>query len=229
MNKFGKEEGIIYRIYNSNESDKVLLILNNAGEKKTLLCKNVRKSSSKTGQLIDLGNYISVRTISDYALPIVSEVFLKNAFLNWKREYKKLILLQTAFEILDKFLYEDDENIKIFNLLVDFLENSLYERPNYLLSVFLLQLLHHSGFGLNKEVNLNGFELNDSKGIMLSTTGSRILKSQKYIIISTFKDALKLRLGYGEEISMLKLHIGLIEDALNQELKSKQILLSILN
>lgn len=229
MSKFSQVHGLVYRVFNSKESDRILSLINSKGSKKTVLVKGARKSNSKKGSLIDIGNVLKIKIVESYSIPIASEIQLIQDFSEWKKNYKQLIFMQLLFEIIDKFTYEENDHPEMYKLLLNILDQDTFERPVYLLSVFIAKLLEYNGIlEYDYELNPTDNEVQENMSKFLAKEDIRIRKTQKYIEQNNVLEALKIRLTPTEEVKMLKLHVQMIETIIEQELKSKKILYSLI-
>src|SRR5690349_10124281 len=114
MNPITTIEGIIYRVYDSNAADKVITVLDTNGNKRALLAKGTKKQNSRKSHTIDLGNYVKVKIVEGYAVPVISEISLISENRNWKSELDKLVALQFMCEITDKFAIEENNDPRMF-------------------------------------------------------------------------------------------------------------------
>lgn len=244
MSKYSTKKGIIYRIYNSKEADKVINIIDENGERVSMLAKGVKKQKSKKSAAIEPGNLVSVKLVLGYAIPILSDIKVLNENLFWKKDYKSIVFLQFICEVIDKFVYENAENRNIYSVLVDVLNQTDEENRELAFAILLLHILSDSGNlpSLKQDVYLhrtirpeNMYSSYESVGYVSDSAPSkkekidpRINKTQRFILQSPFSTALKINLSQVEIIKMLKLHVDWIEMVLERELKSKKILYNIL-
>lgn len=218
MRKTRNIRGIIYRIFNSGDSDRIIHLINTNGSKEAILVKNGRKQTSRKSQSLEIGNLASLKVVDGYAVPILSDIKLINENLYWKNDLEKITSIQFIFEVLNYFCIEESEDRALFKTINDFLELKS-EDLIFLLSITLLQIMEISG---NTPLTAQSSE-NDSDEIP-----ERIQKTQAFIIRSDIKTALRVNLTELEKKKMLKLHVRWIEEIIERNLKSKPILYSIL-
>ncbi|MCA9386579.1 DNA repair protein RecO [Candidatus Dojkabacteria bacterium] len=211
--------GIIYRLYNSGATDKIVVAIDNKGSRLAMLAKGARKSSSKKSSYLEIGNYVKGSIIDGYAIPILNEVTVINEFSLWKKNVNGAIAIQFVCEIIDKFCIEDHEDLKLFNVFHDVLKRFDDNRLKMLLSIFCLKILDISGH--TPESAQLDFA-NDSN------ENSRIIKTQKFILNSPVELSIKVNLQPSEQEKMLQLHMHLIEEILEYPLKSRKILFNIM-
>src|SRR5436190_15815901 len=238
-------EGIIYRVYNSKESDKVINLLDKKGSKVSLLVKGVRKPKSRKAHTIDLCNYVTVNTIEGYTVPIANEISLKDEFLHWKKDFEKIVFLQFICEVIDKFSVEDSEDPELFNLLYSILKLKDIKDIRFLGSIFALKLLDITGnlpkleecivtftklipgeiFWVNTEVGYVSKEIQTPK----EQIPDSVYKTQQFILRNSVENSLKINLAQNEKKQMFKLHLDWLEIILDGRLKSRKVLVNAIN
>lgn len=232
-------KGIIYRVHNSGVSDKLFHILTSEGNKVSVVAKSVRNKSGKRSSLIEIGNFVEVKVLEGYNLPILTEIKVINEFREFKNDYNLIVILQVAMEIVDKFAYEGIEDSSLFINLVDLLSSKELKKS---ISIFILKVLSDSGhlFDINRFVDSNVeiskddkiFYSLDAPGYLSNSEGNillepRIFKSQKFFLQTEFKDSVRLSLEDSEWAELLKLHIRWFEQIMDIKLKSGKLLAGI--
>jgi len=247
MNQTKNFKGIIYKIFSSGPADKVVYLIDEEGRKNIFIAKGVKKQNSKKAYAIDLGNYLDIKIVEGYAVPILVETKALNEFTSWKKEYNRIILLQFFCEVIDKFCFEENKDAELFKVFYNTLILTT-DKIFYQSAVFLLKILNSTGnLPQLNECVVTGEELSisniyysqDHIGYLskkasnniqepLELISDRIIKTQKYIIDHSFQEALRVSLTKEEEVKMLLIEINWIENIIEKNLKSKEILLSIL-
>lgn len=241
MNPTANIKGIIYRMYNSSAADKVLYIIDHDGEKNIVIAKGVKKQNSKKAHSIDLCNYVNAKTVGGYNLPILTDIKLTDDFPHWKNDYRKIFYLHLFCEVIDKFCYEENKDAALFKILYNTLKQKT-ERVAYLASIFLLQILQTSGNlpELSRSIVSSDILASDSIYTLADNIGyvredetqygakitDRIYKTQRFAVSAKISEALRVQLTADEEHELLKLHLGWIEQIIDQ-LKSKELILNI--
>lgn len=239
--------GIIFKISNKESFDKVLTVILENGEKKSFLAKGVRKEKSRKSHSIDIGNYVKIKTIEGYTVPIVSEIELLNEFRNIKTDFKTLTFLQFFCEIINKFSHEDALEKELFLNFFDSLKNSTSNNIVLISIIFTLKILKDSGHlpDLSKSI-LNSSAMtsqncmltsehigyvkdSDESNVHKTKVDPTIYKIQRFIEISTFRLCLKLKVSEDDLKKILRIQVMWIEMILDKELKSKKMLLSCIN
>ncbi len=237
--------GIIYRLYNSGQSDKILHIVDKEGKKVSLLAKGIKKPGSKKAHSIDIGNHIQAKVVEGYNIPLLTEVNLLNEFSKWKQDYQRMIFLQFFCEVIDKFAYEENHHEELFDLFFNVL-NSKSEKTLLLASTFLIKLLNITGhlpplnqcvvtskalsaeevYYLVDHVGYVSDEVISRIGINADKVSERVVKTQKFLIEQSFNNAVKVQLTAEEEKRMFLIELNWVENVLDQKLKSKAMVLN---
>ena len=144
-----KTEGIIIKRRNSGELDRILTVLTRRDGKIQVKAPGVRKLTSRRSSHIELLN-LSMLTLyksSRGFFPIVTEAQSQEEFLPIKRTLEKIGLAYYVCELADSLCPENQENIRVFNLV----KEALYRlagklKDNFFVSDFEDKLLVTLGF-----------------------------------------------------------------------------------
>lgn len=240
-------KGIIYRIYNSGQSDKILHVIDQDGSKNTLLAKGAKKSTSRKSHSIELCNLIELKILDGYQLPLVTDIKVQSEFIEWKNNNAGMLLIQLFCEVIDKLCYENNQDKNLYSIFFDILNNF---NTNILIvsNAFLLKAIWHTG-SINSITSnaLTGLPLspdniyftNQLAGyiskedlarnieIMGESIPGRIAKSQKYIIENPISKSVNLEINDSDLMKMLQIALDWFEIITEQRLKSKSIILSL--
>lgn len=239
MSKFKKEKGIIYRIYDSGVKDKIINLINEKGEKITILAKGVKSANSRKSHSIEVGNLVECKIILGYSIPVLTGIKTLNEFSHWKKDFKNIYFLQMMCEVYNHFIVEEhgeSSNFEIFEAVL----NKDSQNKIFLIAILILKIMNESGMIPSLDSCLEtGNKLEQDK--IFKAVGSpgytsmggtkmdfRIVKVQNFACKSNISDVLKINLSEGESIKMLKLHVSWVEQVIERELKSKKILYSVL-
>lgn len=243
-------EGIIYRVYNSKEADKVINLIDKKGSSVPVLVKGVKKPKSRKAHTVDLCNHVIVNTIEGYNVPIANEIKLKDEFLQWKNDFKTIVFLQFICEALDKFTVEESSDPEIFTLFNSILKLNHNSNSNgkidlrFLVAIFALKLLYITGnlpklnecivtftelkpgeiYWVNTEIGYVSKQIQTPK----EPVADSIYKTQQYILKNTITNALKINLSENDKKQMLKMHLDWLEIILDGKLKSRKVLVNAL-
>lgn len=233
-------KGIIYRTYNSGATDKVVSILDESGKKVVAIAKGVKKQNSRKAHSIEIGNLIKASMISGYATPLITEVNLLNEFAKWKTDLKSITTLQFICEIIDNFSFEENPDPHIYLIFNEIL-NTEPSKITLILSYFIIKVLEASGNlpEINYYVNTGdpivvgeGYFSEDAIGYVTQDAASQnnkvnplIYKSQRFLLNSTLKNALRLDLTEELSNSMFRIHLNWLSQVLGKKLKSIDLLM----
>jgi DNA repair protein RecO (recombination protein O) len=249
MNPTKNIQGIIYRIYNSGASDKIIYILDREGQKNTILAKGVKKQNSRKAHSIDLGNLIDGKVVEGYSLPILSEIKLIKEFSFWKNSYSKIVLLQFFCEVIDRFSFEGNSDKDIFEIFSEILESWKFAENDsgkelYLACIFILKILEITGHLPNLEESIIsnnplkshsiysipesiGYVGEDDSGSFKDKVPDRIYKTQRFIVATSIRDSARVKLERDEQVKLFKIHLDWLEQVTGN-LKSREMVLQIL-
>lgn len=191
-------------------------MITHGGSRHAGLVKGAKKPNSKKSSLIEMGNLLKVKSIEGYAVPIVTDIAVKDEHSHWKKDYKSMIALQFMCDVVDKFCFDSIEEENLYNIFLEALRQKNSDEVIFICAIFGLKVLAATGHEPN-------FEDIDSGKI-----GDRITKTQRFALKSDFKNTLRVNLSPDEKRKMLKLHVTWIENAIERELKSKKVLYSML-
>lgn len=244
MNNTKSDTGIIYRIYNSGASDKLIYVLNEKGEKIKFLAKGVKKSSSRKSHSIELTNKVKIKSVEGYGVPILSEVKIISEYMQWREDFTSLGLAMMACECLDKVSYEDNPNSENYTKFTEFLEFG-FKNPLVSISYLMLNLMNSHGFlpEINSSVvdqeklsaeniyfseNIVGY-VND-KDIKKLEYGRKVApqipKIQKFMTENSLQKTLKVTLSEEFSLELFRISLRWFENSIESKIKSAQIFLN---
>ncbi len=238
--KYVLKKGIVFRINNSGVADKIISLVTQSGSRLSFVAKGIRKSKSRKSQLVDLGNFISFKLIDKYNLPIVTEINLEDEYIEWKKDFVSITVLQFICELLDKFLYEENDEKQIFDLLKSVLDNHQKDKLINLIIFFSINLLDIVGFlPAIKTCTVTGQELKPGKvfadSIHIGFVSDKADTSKEKVSDLVYKivcfanrnnllEVKKLDIKLGEQKVILGLLLNWLEIASEKRIKSKEIL-----
>jgi DNA repair protein RecO (recombination protein O) len=144
-----KAEGIVLRTFDFRETSRIATFFTKEHGKVSGILKGIRKDSKKFGSSLDL---FSVNDIVYYQyrnsdLHLISQCDLKQYFLSVRQDLAKTLAATYVLELINKIMPVEEKNIKIYQLLLDFLgslEGAKDVHP--LVHGFQIKTLLHSGF-----------------------------------------------------------------------------------
>ncbi|MFS8130573.1 MAG: DNA repair protein RecO [Candidatus Dojkabacteria bacterium] len=241
-------KGIIYRVFNSGAQDKVVYLIQEDGTKLACIAKSVKKAGSRKAHALEIGNLVTLKALPGN-LASITEMSLVKEFNDWKKDFKGMVLLQLLCEVMDDFCYEENKDVELYEILYNTLEYGS-EKQLFAASAFLLELLDHSGVlpELDKclvtEDSLSSDNIYNVPGEVgyvkdsvvkennLYTNSEkidpRIYKTQRFILGTSLKEGLKIKLSGEEESKLFILHLNWLENLMSVKIKSREILNTIL-
>lgn len=159
-------EGVVIKNLNYKDSDKIYTIFTKNKGKISASAKGVRKISSRRAGNLDTLNYVVIGIFEgSFGYKTITEVKTLNSFRKLKSSIPKVSKAYFLLELVHKFLEEDHEEEKIFNLLISSLEKMEEDDKNidFWVLFFEISLLILLGYGLTFEkCKICGREYSDS-------------------------------------------------------------------
>ncbi len=153
------ENAYILKSFTINEADKVIVVLNEKGEKLSLIAKNGVRIKSRFQGKLEPFSFVKLEYFDNGKSglkPLNSVEVSKNLQSFIKGDMKKFLAFSFINEVIDAFVYEKEKNPRIFRLLkhvVDCLENGIALKNA--ITYFSLWILKLSG--IMPEVNTPDF------------------------------------------------------------------------
>lgn len=231
--------GIIFRMFNAQESDKVVHILAADGSRISCVAKGVRKQTSRKAHAVDLLNLVEVKLNQLGELPMVNEIKLVEQANQFKLTYPDLILSQFICELINLSVHEAEAEVGFYRNVKALVEVKKVTRPLMLASALMLRFLYVGGHlpPLGQDVG-SGEKLGASGAWFLPEGGystdevanadfvpARLIKTQHFMLENTFAQAQNVALSPEEQVQLFQIHVQWTQAALQAELKSAKILL----
>lgn len=244
MNNSKSDKGIIYRVYNSGASDKLVYVLNQKGERTKYLAKGVKRSTSKKGHSIELTNYVNLKGVEGYGVPILTEVKIIEEFIDWREDFNSMTTAMMACELIDKVSYEENPDTSVFNLFYEFLKSG-FANPLLSVSYLMINLMEINGFlpeissSVTSQSKLSADNIYFSDNIVGyvndrdvqkldygKKVDSQIPKIQKFMTRNSIQKCLKLTLSKEINMELFKISLRWFENSIESKIKSAQIFLN---
>ncbi len=144
-----KERAFILKSFVIQEADKVITVLNESGQKVSLVAKGANRHRSRFAGKCEVFSFVNVSYFDSgkKGLKPLNEIEVLDNLQKWvKGDMKKFLALSFIVEIADNFVYESEKNPKIFRLLTHVL-SFLKEGGDFKLAVsyFIIWMLKLSG------------------------------------------------------------------------------------
>lgn len=234
---FYRTNGIIYKIMEFQDYDKIVWILSPKG-KISAIAKGVRKISSRRAGHIEIFNHNKFSLNEGKSMDSLSEIVAISDYSALKKHFTFHIFFLT--EIIDKITLEDYEAKIIYDLLIKTLDNANLENFKSLLVAFEIKLLKILGFepnlrtfqdtendfDINKNLYLNhltpGYTEKNNNAEQISPT---IIKCQRYYLTTESIDAtMSLKVDSNTIDEMLKINATWLQNVLDIKFKSLEFL-----
>ena len=142
-----KTEGIIIKRINFGEADKILTIFTKHYGKIRALAKGVRRTTSRKGGNLELFNWLILFLAKGRNLDIVTEVQVKDSFLDFRKDLKKVGTAYYFCELVDRLCPDRQKSQEVFNLLVEaFKQLTINNKQLTIIHDFEAPLLEELGF-----------------------------------------------------------------------------------
>ena len=141
-------DSIVLKHAEMGEADRAVTIFSRQRGKLRVIAKGVRKIRSRRAGHLEPFTRVTLQLASSKNMPIVTQAETQDPHMGLREDLKHIGEASYVVELLDRFTYEEGENIPIFNLLADTLtrlENQ--EVDNQLvLRYYEIRLLDYVGF-----------------------------------------------------------------------------------
>jgi DNA repair protein RecO (recombination protein O) len=140
-------EGIILNKYDSNEADRIFVVLAKRYGKIKLLAKGVRKIKSRKRGHLEVFSKVKFSANSLTGIDLVTEAELIDDYPVLRKNLTKMSLAYYFCEVVNKILREGEGNDRVFSLLNNYLERLQIETKLKNLRInFVRELLINLGY-----------------------------------------------------------------------------------
>jgi DNA repair protein RecO (recombination protein O) len=148
-----KTEAIVIKTLKYHETSKIATLYTKRFGKISIIAKGIRKTDSKYGGIIETINLISAIFYykSGKNVHLLKECDIVNSFNDVRSDLNKTAVAYAILELLNYTIVEEEENEKIYNLLVNVI-NIMSEVKKNVINLywyFALKLLCELGFTIN--------------------------------------------------------------------------------
>ena len=144
-----KSEAIVVKSFDFRETSRIATFFTKDFGKLKGVLKGIRRDPKKFGSSVDrytvndIVYYHSRRT----DLHLISHCDLKQFFFAVREDYKRSVAANYALELIDSIMPAEQPNIKVYDLLKDFLKSlETVKDINKLVHIFQIKILLYSGF-----------------------------------------------------------------------------------
>lgn len=140
-------EGIILSRKNYSEADRILVVFSKHFGKLSLLAKGIRKIKSKKRGHLEIFSQVKFSAVKGGGIDIVTETETLNDFSGVRVNLNKISLAYYFCEVVNKITREDEGYSKIYDLLVNALNDLATEQElKKLRFKFIYKLLSEMGY-----------------------------------------------------------------------------------
>ncbi|MBI5415773.1 MAG: DNA repair protein RecO [Candidatus Omnitrophica bacterium] len=144
-----KTEGIVLKTFDLRETSRIAVFFTKEYGKVKGVMKGIRKDRRKFGSHVDK---FSVNDIVYYQyrrsdLHLISQCDLKQFFFPVREDYRRTLAAHYALELVDTIVPAEEPNVKIYQLLLDYLKGlESFPDIDRLVHIFQIKILLFSGF-----------------------------------------------------------------------------------
>lgn len=143
-----RAESIVLKHHDWGEADRILTIFTREQGKLRVIAKGVRKIRSRRAGHLEPFTHVMLQLAKSKDLPIVTQADTLTAFSTLREDLQAIGHASYVVELLDKFTYQEGENLALFNLLKRTLERLAAGEVStaLVLRFFEMRLLDLAGF-----------------------------------------------------------------------------------
>jgi len=140
-------EAIVLRHVDWGEADRLLWLFTRQLGKVQVVAKGVRKPRSRKAGHLEPFTRVELLLAHGRDLPIVTQAEAKDAYLALREDLVRMGYASYVIELLDRFTYEEGENVALFRLLAETLSRLNDEtQPAFAVRYYEVRLLDLVGF-----------------------------------------------------------------------------------
>lgn len=114
-------EGIVLGRRDFGEADRILVLYTKNFGRVSLIAKGVRRPKSKKRGHIEVFNLVSFQAVAGHGIDLMTEADVKDDFKDIRKSLKKISLAYYFSEVIGRITHEQESNIELFNLIVNYL------------------------------------------------------------------------------------------------------------
>ena len=142
-----RTEAVVLRHNDWGEADRLLWIFTRASGKVRAVAKGVRKLRSRKAGHLEPFTRVNLLLARGREMWIITQAEAVDAYLALRADLLRVGYAAYAVELLDRFTYEEGENIPLYNLLINTLGRiDQEENPALAVRYYEVRLLDHLGY-----------------------------------------------------------------------------------
>lgn len=140
-------DAVVLRHSDWGEADRLIWLFTLESGKLRAVAKGVRKARSRKAGHLEPFTHVRLLLAAGRDLPIITQAEAQNVYLALRENLVRVSYASYVIELLDRFTYEEGENISLFRLLVDTLGRLDREaEPSFAVRYYEVRLLDLAGF-----------------------------------------------------------------------------------
>ena len=145
--RVSRAEAIVLRHMDWGEADRLLWLFTRETGKIRAVAKGVRKPRSRKAGHLEPFTLVNLLLAQGRDLPIVTQAEMVASHLPLREDLQRMGYAAYVVELLDRFTYEEGENVQLFRLLADTLSRLCSEpEPAFVVRYYETRLLDLVGF-----------------------------------------------------------------------------------
>jgi DNA repair protein RecO (recombination protein O) len=143
-----RAESIVLKHQDWGEADRILTVFTREHGKLRVIAKGVRKIRSRRAGHLEPFTHVMLQLAKSKDMPIVTQADSLESFAVLREDLESIGYVSYAIELLDRFTYQEGENVSLFNLLKRTLERLAAGKVStaLVLRYFEMRLLDLTGF-----------------------------------------------------------------------------------
>lgn len=140
-------EAVVLRHADWGEADRLVWLFTRENGKLRTIAKGVRKTRSRKAGHLEPFTHVRLLLALGRDLPIITQAEAQEPFLAMREDLVRVGYAAYVIELLDRFTYEEGENIPLFNLLLETISRlNSEEDPMFAVRFYEVRLLDLVGF-----------------------------------------------------------------------------------
>jgi len=115
-------EGVVLARRNFGEADRILILYTENFGKISLLAKGIRRPKSRKRGHVEVFNKIKFQAVHGRGLGLMTEAEVIEDFSEVRKSLRRISLAYYLMEVIGRITHEGEENIRVYNLLLDSLQ-----------------------------------------------------------------------------------------------------------
>ncbi len=145
--RVSRAEAIVLRHSDWGEADRLLWLFTRESGKIRAIAKGVRKPRSRKAGHLEPFTRVTLLLAQGRDLPIVTQAEMVESHLPLREDLQRMGYAAYVVELLDRFSYEEGENVQMFRLLADTLNRLCQDaQPAFVVRYYEMRFLDLVGF-----------------------------------------------------------------------------------